>query len=133
MSFQSTLPRSLTILLLIPLLIIGGINTAAALSSDNFVPDTLFLQAGTTDSNTQTYAAGATWDWSWRRQYSFGTVTGYSEVSFGRWITDAGDGGSAWETQVGITPDPRGPRHPTRPCRCCCATPPPLGPWVRHA
>jgi hypothetical protein len=64
----------------------------------------VFLQAGTAGSATQTYAAGATWDWGWRRQYSFGSISGYSEVSFGRWITDVGGGGSAWETQVGITP-----------------------------
>lgn len=104
MSFQSTLQRSLTILLLIPLLIVGNTTTAIALSSDSFTPSTLFLQAGRADSETQTYAAGATWDWGWHRQYSFGSVSGYSEASFGRWVTDIGGGGSAWETQVGITP-----------------------------
>lgn len=104
MSFHSTLQRRLTTLLLVPLLIAGGATTATALSLDSFKPSTLFLQAGTANSETQTYIAGATWDWGWQRHYAFGTVTGYSEVSFGRWVTNVGDGSSAWETQVGITP-----------------------------
>jgi lipid A 3-O-deacylase len=104
MSFHDTVQRRLTILLLVPLLMIGSVTTAAAFSRDIIKPSTLFLQAGTAGSETQTYAAGATWDWGWHRHSAFGVLSGYSEMSFGRWITDVGGGGSAWETQVGITP-----------------------------
>ena len=104
MSFQTTLQRKLIIPLLTLLLMIAGISNAVAFTRDIIKPSTLFLQAGTAGSETQTYAAGATWDWPWRHSTTFGTLSGYSEMSFGRWITDVGDGGSAWETQLGITP-----------------------------
>lgn len=102
MSFPRTLHKFA--ILILALLTISDIHTADAFSIDRLRPTTLFLQAGTAGSETQTYAAGATWDWGWHRQYSFGSISGYSEVSFGRWITDVGGGSSAWETQVGITP-----------------------------
>jgi len=108
MSFQPILRRGRLALWLLPLLLIGPLlidgNTAAAFSYDVIVPSTLFLQAGTAGSETQTYSAGAAWDWGWHRQSALGRLSGYSEISFGRWITDVGSGGSAWETQLGITP-----------------------------
>jgi lipid A 3-O-deacylase len=104
MSFRSTLQRSLTTLLLIPLLIVGGTAGAATQYLDSLTPATLFLQAGSAGRKTQMYVAGATWDWGWHRQFSHGAMHGYWEVSFGRWVTDVGGGSSAWETQVGLTP-----------------------------
>src|SRR5882757_6927133 len=68
-------------------------------------PTTLFVQAGVADDNTQAYVAGATWDWNWSKQWSAVTATGYFEADVGRWITNQGGvRGSAWATQVGITP-----------------------------
>lgn len=86
------------------LFLIGSASNVSATSLSILTPSTLFLQAGIAEQHTQTYAAGATWDGRWRRKYSFGTISGYSEASFGRWITDVGKGGSAWETQIGLTP-----------------------------
>ena len=68
-------------------------------------PSTLFVQAGIGDQSTRAYVAGATWDWNWRREYSFVTATGYFEADIGRWATnDHGVRSSAWVTQVGLTP-----------------------------
>ena len=66
---------------------------------------TLFIQAGVGDQSTRAYVAGATWDWSWRRQYSAVTASGYLEADIGRWTTDdRGVSSSAWATQIGLTP-----------------------------
>jgi lipid A 3-O-deacylase len=66
---------------------------------------TLFVQAGVGDQRTRAYVVGATWDWDWRRQYSFVTVSGYFEADIGRWTTDdRGVSNSTWATQVGLTP-----------------------------
>lgn len=68
-------------------------------------PSGLFLQAGTGDSDTQSYTLGAVWDWQWQSQTKLGKVTGYSEASFGRWASSAPQSqGATWATQVGITP-----------------------------
>lgn len=65
----------------------------------------LFTQMAWSEKHTQAYALGAAWDWNWRRQCSFGAVTGYSEITFGRWVTKSdARADSAWVTQLGITP-----------------------------
>lgn len=62
---------------------------------------------------------GAVWGWRWRRPFAGGTLTGYSELAFGRWRSrDDGAGDSrgsaiAWTTQLGITPVLRW--HPSTP------------------
>jgi lipid A 3-O-deacylase len=103
MPYANRLTRISSQLLLTMILMIPSTH-ASALSAGIFTPSSLFVQAGVAEKQTQAYSAGATWNWPWQRQYGFGTVYGYSEASFGRWITDAGNGGSAWETQVGLTP-----------------------------
>jgi hypothetical protein len=62
------------------------------------------LQAGAAD-DTDMLIGGVTWDWPWRKQLSIGRLGGYWEMSFGRWATRSAQGnGSAWVTQLGITP-----------------------------
>jgi lipid A 3-O-deacylase len=102
-SYANRLQQISSQLLLAILLATSG-NNASALSLDSFRPSTLFVQAGVAEQHTQAYSAGVTWNWPWQRQFGFGTLYGYSEASFGRWITDVGGGGSAWETQIGLTP-----------------------------
>lgn len=78
---------------------------AASFDPDVLRPTTLFVQAGVADDNTQAYVAGVTWDWRWNKQWSALSATGYFEADVGRWITNQGGvHGSAWATQVGITP-----------------------------
>lgn len=63
-----------------------------------------FLQAGVA-SDTNMMVAGVTWDWPWHRDFSVGRVSGYWEMSFGRWDTNHPErDGSAWVTQFGVTP-----------------------------
>lgn len=74
-------------------------------SWSKLVPTRVFVQAGFAERNTDAYVIGAIWDWNWRKQYSFGTLSGFADASFGRWNTDSGDTqASAWATQLGITP-----------------------------
>ena len=47
---------------------------------------------------------GGIWPWDWRRHYDVGTLTGYTESSFGRWQARRGPSDSAWVTQIGLTP-----------------------------
>ncbi len=63
-----------------------------------------FLQVGGAE-DTNMLVAGITWDWPWHRDNALGRLSGYWEMSFGRWDTDhpARDA-SAWVTQFGITP-----------------------------
>jgi hypothetical protein len=96
-----------SLLPLIPLALVGfaTASNAGAGAPGKLAPTSLFVQAGFAEHGTQSYVLGATWNWAWRRQYSFGTVSGFHEASFGRWITErAGVHGSAWATQVGVTP-----------------------------
>jgi hypothetical protein len=80
--------------------------TAHATSLGQIVtPSGVFAQAGFGENNTNAYVIGAVWNWQWQKQYGVGTVTGFSEASFGRWATDSGGvKGSAWATQIGLTP-----------------------------
>ena len=63
-----------------------------------------FVQAGVAQKATM-LILGATWDWRWRRQTSWGTFSGYWDASFGRWSSSRPQAnGSAWVTQLGVTP-----------------------------
>jgi lipid A 3-O-deacylase len=76
-----------------------------AAAAEGFAPSRLFVQAGAAE-DAQMLVVGAAWDWSWHKPQFGGVLTGYWEVSFGRWSSQAGPGGSrsAWVTQVGVTP-----------------------------
>jgi hypothetical protein len=70
----------------------------------DFRPTSVFLQAGIAEE-AEMAIVGATWEWSWYRDFSFGRLGGYWEASIGRWNSDVDDnGGSAWVTQFGVTP-----------------------------
>lgn len=73
-------------------------------------PDLIFVQAGGARS-AGSFAIGAAWAWSWRRDMAGGRVGGYWEASFGRWYSESGGGRSAWVTQLGVTPTLRW-QHP---------------------
>ncbi|MES1196905.1 MAG: acyloxyacyl hydrolase [Steroidobacter sp.] len=77
--------------------------------ADNIIdvvkPTAVFVQAGIGDNNTQSYTAGVLWDWNWRYGTKLGAVTGYSDISAGRWIVSSGGThSSTWATQLGVTP-----------------------------
>ena len=87
---------------------------AAEAARPGWVPRSLFAQAGVTDHAHQA-VVGATWPWSWRREFAGGTLTGYYEASFGRWNSELDDHthASAWVTQLGWTPVLRWQSAPT--------------------
>lgn len=66
---------------------------------------TAFVQAGVAEG-TQALVAGVTRAWAYERPLGSGTLTGYWEVSFGRWSSESDEGRStsAWVTQLGVTP-----------------------------
>ena len=68
-------------------------------------PDKWFVQAGAAE-DTQMGVVGATWQVPGLRDYEWGNVSGYFELSLGRWVSSVDDGSSssAWVTQVGLTP-----------------------------
>jgi hypothetical protein len=74
------------------------------------MPTTVFAQAGVAAKETQMLVVGATRDWAWEKELSFGRATGYWEVSLGRWHSEGR--GSQWVGQVGVTPVLR--LHPRR-------------------
>lgn len=78
---------------------------AAPFSVRTLMPSATFAQPGVAE-DADALVIGATWDWVWRAEPDWGVVTGYWEVSFGRWSTRGADGGhaTAWVTQVGVTP-----------------------------
>ena len=64
----------------------------------------IFGQAGVA-KDTSMLVVGVAWDWPWHRDYSIGRLSGYWEMSFGRWNTDHPTReGSTWVTQFGLTP-----------------------------
>lgn len=68
-------------------------------------PASVFVQAGFAEEQTRAYVLGLTWDWNWQKQFSWLIASGYFEADAGRWITDRnGVSGSAWATQIGLTP-----------------------------
>lgn len=67
-------------------------------------PDRLFLQAGLAD-DAHTLVAGGLWERRWHRPFGGGRLGLYWEVSIGRWRGERdGQRGSAWVTQLGVTP-----------------------------
>lgn len=66
------------------------------------MPDTVFVQAGVAAKETQMLVVGATRDWTWEKELSFGRATGYWEFALGRWHSEGK--GSQWVAQVGVTP-----------------------------
>ncbi len=89
-------------------LFIGFANSLTATAGtllNKLVPTGVFVQAGLGDNNTQSYTAGLVWDWRWQMSTKLGEVTGYSDISAGRWIVSSGGTHSnTWATQLGITP-----------------------------
>ncbi|HEY8050544.1 MAG TPA: acyloxyacyl hydrolase [Ramlibacter sp.] len=65
-------------------------------------PTSVFAQAGAW-THVRSATLGLTWDWGWRREYSLGTLTGYTEVALGRWRTN-GRAVDKGFTQFGVTP-----------------------------
>jgi len=100
--------RSLAVIalsLLVELLGVAKHASAADSLLATLAPTSLFAQAGFGDNRTESYLAGATWNWHWHKETAWGPLTGFEEASFGRWVTrDTGNPASAWATQIGITP-----------------------------
>jgi hypothetical protein len=94
---------------------LGALAAAATLLNANagtlpgkrpaWAPDKWFVQAGTA-KDTQMGVVGAIWQAPSLRDYEWGNVSGYFELSLGRWMSHLDDGSrsSAWVTQVGLTP-----------------------------
>ena len=80
------------------------VSTAKGLI-DTLTPTGVFTQAGIGDNSTQSYTAGVLWDWNWHYDTGLGQVTGYSDISAGRWVVSyRGTHSDTWATQLGITP-----------------------------
>lgn len=91
-------------------LLLAAVLAALALpgsvrAAPGFAPSGAFVQGGAGDS-ANAVVVGATWDWQWQRNTGWGDLSGYWEISFGRWNTERTDGSTAhdWVGQVGITP-----------------------------
>lgn len=90
-------------------LLTGGADLPAAQAAGDgeqrpaWRPSAFFVQVGVAEG-ASTAIAGALWDWSWRRDFALGSVTGYWELSLGRWKSQSGDDAHAWVTQLGLTP-----------------------------
>ena len=75
-------------------------------------PDGVFVQVGVAE-DAHTLAAGATWDRRWHRSLGSGRLSLYWELSVGRWRGERdGRRGTAWVTQLGVTPVLRWERRP---------------------
>ena len=98
-------------------LLTGGAGLPSASAADDgdqrpaWRPSALFVQVGIADGDASSAIAGALWNWTWRRDCALGSVTGYWELSLGRWQTRSGDDAHAWVAQLGLTPVFR--LHPT--------------------
>ena len=80
--------------------------SAADTDRSSWMPSRAFVQLGVAE-DANAVVVGAIWDWSWFRKVGWGRLTGYWDVSIGRWASDRSDGDSnshAWVTQLGITP-----------------------------
>ncbi|KQV91750.1 hypothetical protein ASC87_06665 [Rhizobacter sp. Root1221] len=84
-------------------------------TGSRWAPTRVFVQLGVAE-HASAAVVGAVWDWSWQRDVGWGRLTGYWDISFGRWASDSADrttSSHAWVTQLGITPVvrlyPRGP------------------------
>ena len=79
---------------------------AAGADRSPWLPSRAFVQLGVAE-HASAAVVGAIWDWGWFRDVGWGRLTGYWDVSFGRWASDRVDGDSnshAWVTQLGFTP-----------------------------
>jgi len=84
---------------------VAGSQASAETLLDTLMPTGVFVQAGLGDNSTQSYNAGVLWDWNWQASTRIGKVTGYSDISAGRWIVSTGGTTSnTWATQLGLTP-----------------------------
>jgi len=82
----------------------GALAAPRGESENRWLPDTMFAQVGGNSENTDAWALGAVWDWNWSRRYDSGVLTGYTEGTVGRWLTDDdARGGSHSYTQLGVT------------------------------
>jgi len=89
---------------LIAALVVTSLAHAHEAMGASFTPSTVFVQAGAGDEQTQAYVLGATWDLPWKAEFSYGSVSAYFEVAFGRWTTRAHGTSTAWPTQISLTP-----------------------------
>lgn len=84
--------------------LLAALGPGGVRAGDLLHPDSAFAQLGLAE-HAHTLVVGATWDWDWRRRWRAGLVTGYWEVSIGRWESHRdGPTSSAFVTQAGITP-----------------------------
>ncbi len=82
----------------------AALAAPADVRSSDLLPSSVYVQAGVAQE-AQMLVVGATWDWRWHRDFAIGRLSGFWEASFGRWNSDTGpEGGSAWVTQIGVTP-----------------------------
>jgi lipid A 3-O-deacylase len=83
------------------------LTTSAA--AEGWAASALFVQPGVA-ARAHMLVFGGIWDWRWQRPFAGGTLTGYSELSFGRWSSrsensaDNAGRASTWVTQFGVTP-----------------------------
>lgn len=84
---------------------LAGTGGCAAEDRPWYSVDRVYVQGGLA-AEARTVVVGLIRDWQLHRALAGGTATGYWETSFGRWNSDLPDGanGSAWVTQLGITP-----------------------------
>lgn len=72
----------------------------------SWLPTRAFAQVGVAE-DADAAVVGLIWDWSWSKDVAWGRLTGYWDVSFGRWAGESADrrtSSHAWVTQLGITP-----------------------------
>lgn len=96
------LPRSWTPA---PLCLLAALATPCASADPGLaMPSGVFGQLGG-NRHTLTATGGVTWDWAMRKDTPLGSVTGFWEVSFGRWRSEHANGANAaWILQLGVTP-----------------------------
>ena len=95
-----SIPRALAV---VAALLLSAAGSAAELGS--LAPSRTFIQAAATEDDTTSIAAGAAWNWRWRRDYPHASLTGYTELLVARWRTDERvERNSSDSTQFGLTP-----------------------------
>lgn len=87
--------------LLAGLLLCPAVVLAAA-DGASWPPDRGFLQIGR-QTDTRALTLGLNWDWSWNRPLGSGLLTGYHELTLGRWRAEVPEGHESF-TQLGYAP-----------------------------